>query len=197
MNKLILIAAAAMIASSPAMAQTTAPAEPAPSALASLGSASDSVSSGTTWSQLDATSRYLLIMGSADGFSAGGAGSPCFPGKDNASLDQALTDAGFADKDPADLATALQALSAPAKDCTQVSRRGYTMGLLKGMPDKHLATYLTGLVHAYAMVKSCPKPAQTYAAAAVTAAILSSSDDAQLHQVIPDSLAEGCKGPPR
>src|SRR3546814_3709869 len=74
-------------------------------------------------------------MGTADGFSAAGAGSPCFPGKDNSKLDLDLKAAGFDTKAPTELAAALAQLSSPASECAKIPQRGYSSDLLKEMPD--------------------------------------------------------------
>src|SRR3546814_12487206 len=104
MKKFTLLAVAGMvIAFNPAFAQT----EDAPAtAAAAIGEApaadvntsnadetakvealqTDQTSADGKWGTLDDTARFLYIMGTDDGFSAAGAGSPCFPGKDNSTL---------------------------------------------------------------------------------------------------------------
>lgn len=166
------------------VAPTQSTASPAPSPISS-----------DRWSGLDDNSRYLLIMGSLDGFSAAGPGSPCFPGSDNRGIDGRLTEAGFADKDPDGLPAELRKLSAPAEQCTGPGMRGYGNQLLKTMPDAHLATYLHGLVRAYASIRPCTADNQQYAAATVVAAIMTGADDAQPGTVVGPALVEGCKGP--
>lgn len=164
--------------------QVAAPAQNAPSPNAS-----------DHWSGLDDSSRYLLIMGSLDGFSAAGPGSPCFPGSDNQGIDGKLKAAGFGDRDPDGLPAELRKLSAPAEQCTGPGMRGYGNQLLKTMPDAHLATYLHGLVRAYASLKPCTVTNQQYAAAMVTAAVMTGADDAQPGSIVGPALVEGCKGP--
>lgn len=174
-----------------------APAAPkAASALATLGTGTPPAqTSGDRWSDLDDTHRYLLIMGSVDGYAAAGTGAPCFPGNDNTGLDSKLKQAGFTDADPATLPEAMAKIAAPKEQCTGTQMRGYGNKLLKTMPDDHLATYLTGVVRAYSRIKACPAKAQGYAAATVTAAIFTGSDEAQPVTIIAPALVEGCKGP--
>lgn len=148
------------------------------------------------WDDLPDTSRYLMIMGSVDGFASAGAGAPCFPGQNNSTLDEALKKGGFGDKDPDALPEALTKLSSPKEQCQTAGRRGYSNNLLKTMPDPHLATYLTGLIRSYARIKPCPAEAQGYAAAMVTTAVFASPDEAQPIEVIAPALTEGCKGVP-
>src|SRR3546814_8085665 len=81
---------------------------------------SDLTSADGKWGTLDDTARFLSIMGTADGFSAAGAGSPCFPGKDNSKLDLDLKAAGFDTKAPTELAAALAQLSSPASECAKL-----------------------------------------------------------------------------
>jgi hypothetical protein len=172
-----------------------APAPAQKTDLANLGSGTAPASTaGDTWETLDDTSRYLLIMGSADGFSAAGPGSPCFPGRDNAKIDATLRAGAFAKADPDGLPEAMKAISDAPETCKTTPTRGYTANLLKTMPDKDLAVYLTGLVRSYARIKPCVVDNQGYAAAMVAAAIFTASDAAQPNQVIAPAIAEGCKG---
>lgn len=149
-----------------------------------------------TWEKLEDSTRYLMIMGAADGFAAAGPGSPCFPGENNSTLDASLKKTGFGAKDPDGLPEALTKLSAPKDKCQATTMRGYSNSLLKTMPDQHLATYLTGLVRSYARLKPCPAQAQGYAAAMVTTAIFTGADDAQPLAIIQPAIVEGCKGVP-
>lgn len=168
-----------------------------PSAVGQLAEGSSPVvTHADRWDKLPDTSRYLMIMGSVDGFASAGAGAPCFPGQNNSTLDEALGKQGFGAKDPDALPEALTKLSAPKEQCQAPAKRGYSNNLLKTMPDQHLATYLTGLIRSYARIKSCPADAQGYAAAMVTTAIFASPDDAQPIDVIQPALVEGCKGQP-
>src|SRR3546814_20654865 len=74
----------------------------------------DQTSADGKWGTLDDTARFLSIMGTADGFSAAGAGSPCFPGKDNSKQDLDLKPAGFDTKKPPAQSPTLAPLSSPA-----------------------------------------------------------------------------------
>lgn len=163
--------------------------------VAAVAAPAPSPNSSDRWSGLDDSSRYLLIMGSLDGFSAAGPGSPCFPGTDNQGIDGRLKAAGFGDKDPDGLPAELKKLSAPAEQCGGPGMRGYGNQLLKTMPDAHLATYLHGLVRAYASLRTCTPTNQQYAAAMVTAAVMTGADDAQPGTIVGPALVEGCKGP--
>jgi hypothetical protein len=178
-----------------AQVQEQAPVEAAKSGatdlLAQLGEAK-SVASAARWSDLDDSNRYLLIMGSVDGFASAGAGAPCFPGNDNASLDAKLAKAGFADKDPADLAAALTKLGTPADQCGGGQMRGYGNKLLKTMPDSHLSAYITGMVRAYAAVHPCSTAGQVSAGTDVAAAILAGDDFAQPAALTAPILAASC-----
>lgn len=212
MKKYMLIAcAAAAIAMTPAVAQTnllegeateapeavsTAPVEILPeesTALADLGSAEQPANDN--WDSLDDTTRYLSIMGTADGFSAGGAGSPCFPGKDNAKLDVELKAAGFGSKSLDELAGELAKLSAPASECSSIPQRGYNSELLKSMPDAHLATYLTAAVRGFATTKTCAPSDHGFAAATIAAEIFATQDAKAPHDLISGALANGCEQP--
>lgn len=148
-----------------------------------------------SWASLDDTTRFLSIMGTADGFSAAGAGSPCFPGKDTSTLDSELKAAGFDAKAPADLAFALAQISSPAEKCAKVPQRGYTSDLLKSMPDAHLATYLTGAVRGYAQMKTCAPENHAYAAAAIAAEIFAAKTVVAPHEIIAAALKDGCAQP--
>lgn len=148
------------------------------------------------WDDLPDTSRYLMIMGSVDGFASAGPGAPCFPGQNNSTLDEGLKKAGFGQKDPDALPEALTKLAASKDQCQSAGKRGYSNDLLKTMPDPHLATYLTGLIRSYARIKPCPAETQGYAAAMVTTAVFASPSEAQPIDVIAPALAEGCKGMP-
>lgn len=148
-----------------------------------------------SYDKLDDNTRYLLIMGSVDGFAATGPGAPCFPGKDNKRLDQELKQNDFTQANPATMPGALMKLRAAPEECVDKQVRGYQNGMLKSMPNEHLATYLSGAVRAYAAIKSCPTKNQTYAAATTAAAIFSAADDAQPTDVLTPALAEGCAGP--
>lgn len=184
-------------APAPAPDRNAAPVPAEMQSLAKLGGTDAASSSGDeSWSKLEDNTRYLLIMGSADGFAASGAGAPCFPGDDNSSLDAKLKSSGFADGNPVAVAGALTKLSGDREKCSTVPRRGYTNQLLKGMPDAHLALYLSGAVRAYATVRKCPAENHAYAAAAASAAIFSGSDDAQPAEILSSALAEGCRGKP-
>lgn len=177
--------------------ETPVPSVQQPSAVGQLAEGSaPAVTHSDQWAKLPDTSRYLMIMGSVDGFASAGAGAPCYPGQNNSTLDAALKDKGFGTQDPDALPEALTKLSAPKEQCQAPAKRGYSNNLLKTMPDQHLATYLTGLVRSYARIKSCPSDAQGYAAAMVTTAIFASPDDAQPIDVIQPALVEGCKGQP-
>lgn len=149
------------------------------------------------WTDLSETERYLLIMGTADGFSAAGAGAPCFPGKDNTALDDQLQAAGFGSMDPTTLPGALADLSAAAEECNSAPQRGYDTSLLKSMPDEHLATYLTGAVQGYASIRACDISNHSYAAATATAAIFSTPSASAPASVLSEALAEGCLGVPK
>jgi hypothetical protein len=214
MKTILMASAAALLALStgagaqadmqtaPTSAVPTAPVTPNADAIvttrpevAAPAQAAPSPTSSDRWSGLDDSSRYLLIMGSLDGFSAAGPGSPCFPGSDNQSIDAKLGAAGFADRNPDGLPAELKKLSAPAEQCTGPGLRGYGNKLLKTMPDAHLATYLHGLVRSYASLKPCTTANQQYAAANVAAAIMTAPDDAQPANVVGPALVEGCKGP--
>lgn len=163
--------------------------------LARLGDVPPAAATAEKWSDLDDTHRYLLIMGTVDGFGAAGKGAPCFPGNDNTGLDAKLRTAGFSDSDPATLAEAMEKIGTPKERCTAQQSRGYPNKLLKGMPDDHLATYLTGVVRAYSRVQPCEPKNQAYAGAAAAAAVFIGQDDAQPVSVLAPALVEGCKGP--
>lgn len=184
----------------PAATEQTTPTAP-PNAMpsADLGRLGDgtppAAATAEKWSDLDDTHRYLLIMGTVDGFGAAGKGAPCFPGNDNTGLDAKLKAAGFSDADPATLAEAMTRIGTPKEQCTSQQSRGYPNKLLKGMPDDHLATYLTGVVRAYSSVQPCEAKNQAYAGAAAAAAVFIGQDDAQPVSVLAPALAEGCKGP--
>ena len=156
---------------------------------------SEDASADNSWNSLDDTTRFLSIMGTADGFSAAGAGTPCFPGKDNNKLDLELKSAGFSSKSTTDLAPALALLSSPTEQCSKTPKRGYTSELLKTMPDDHLAIYLTGAVRGYAHVKSCAAENHSYAAAAIAAEIFAASIGQQPHEIISSALKDGCAPP--
>src|SRR3546814_18524185 len=118
MKKFTLLAVAGKaIAFNPAFAQT----EDAPAtAAAAIGEApaadvntsnadetakvealqTDQTSADGKWGTLDDTARFLSIMCTADGFSAAGDGSPCFPGHDNNQLDLDLQTAAFDTTEP-------------------------------------------------------------------------------------------------
>jgi len=134
-------------------------------------------------------------MGTVDGYGAAGAGAPCFPGNDNTTLDAKLKASGFVDADPTTLPEAMARIGAAKEQCTGQQTRGYPNKLLKGMPDDHIAIYLTGVIRAYSRIKPCETRNQGYAAAAVAASIFMSPDDAQPIAVMTPALAEGCKGP--
>lgn len=151
------------------------------------------VNENRTFGELDDSSRYLYIMGSVDGFGAGGPGSPCFPEKDNVRLDQELKQAGFANEMPTKLPTALMTLRAAPELCMDKARRSYTASLLKTMPNEHLTVYLTGLVRAYASIKECPASSHQRAAANAAAAIFSADDSAQPNDILTPALIDGCK----
>lgn len=149
------------------------------------------------WGSLDDNSRYLLIMGTADGFAAAGDNAPCFPGKDNLGLDADLKAAGFGDKSHVGLADELSKLSAPSAQCAMNKKRGYDAGLLKSMPDTHLALYLTGAVRGYAKLKDCEASNHPYAAATATAALLTELESELPSDILSKAFAEGCAGPPK
>lgn len=212
MKKMTLIAIAGLaIAITPALAQTdTAPSGPAiiaaedhsahaapdlqvapkGEALGALGAGQATID--VNWDNLDDTTRFLSIMGTADGFSAAGAGSPCFPGKDNAKLDVELKAAGFGAKNGTELAGALTLLSAPAEQCKSAPQRGYSSDLLKTMPDEHLATYLSGVVRGYSQIKTCAVENHPYAAATIAAELFATTTPKAPHELISAALAGGC-----
>lgn len=186
------IAAPAQSAPAPASAPAAMPSAD----LAKLGAATTpAAATAERWSDVDDTHRYLLIMGTVDGFGAAGKGSPCFPGNDNTGLDAKLKAAGFAEADPATLAEAMTRIGTAKEQCTGQQSRGYPNKLLKGMPDDHLATYLTGVVRAYSRIQPCEAKNQAYAAATAAAAVFIGDDDAQPVSILAPALAEGCKGP--
>ncbi len=156
--------------------------------------AAEAHASNETWADLGETERYLLIMGNADGFSAAGAGAPCFPGKSNADLNNELIGLSFEDKPADTLTDALASLSAGPEACPQVPLRGYSVDLLKTMPDAHIATYLTGLVRGYSHAAACPDENHQYAAATVTAAIFAADPASQPVSVIAEAMRKGCEG---
>lgn len=207
MKALIVLAGLALLVS-PALAQTDAAATDSASPTTALDVADAKVSDDTlgnlgtedapvdgNWGTLDDTTRFLSIMGTADGFSAGGVNSPCFPGKDNSKLDLELKAAGFDAKHSVDLADALALLSAPADQCAKVPQRGYNSDLLKTMPDAHLAIYLTGAVRGYAKVKTCAPEDHAYAAAAIAAEIFAAKTPTQSPEIISAALASECGQP--
>lgn len=157
--------------------------------------ASEKANSDASWGTLDDTTRFLSIMGTADGFSAAGAGSPCFPGKDNNKLDIELKAAGFDSKNPTELAASLAQISSPAEQCAKVPQRGYSTDLLKSMPDDHLAIYITGAVRGYAHIKTCMPEDHAYAAAAIAAELFTVKTATPAHEVIASALANGCAQP--
>lgn len=185
-----------------AIAQTTADEAEAPAPVPSgTGEATDLLSQlgvsneagkAGKWSDLDDSNRYLLIMGSVDGFASAGTGAPCFPGNDNAGLDAKLTKAGFGDKDPAELAAALTKLGTPSAKCGAGQMRGYGNQLLKTMPDAHLSAYITGMVRAFASIHPCSASAQATAGTEVAAAILAGDDFAQPATLTAPVLAASC-----
>lgn len=147
------------------------------------------------WDALDDSHRFLLIMGTADGFASAGAGSPCFPGMDNAALDEQLRHNADL-KSPSDLPQALKALSGNPDQCAQPGQRGYTVQLLKSMSNEHLSAYLSGVVRGYAHLRKCPEETHQYAAATVIAAVFAASETAQPVDVIAPAIEEGCRGVP-
>lgn len=146
-----------------------------------------------TWASNDTTSRHLLIMGTIDGFSATALPTPCFLGQDNNAVDAALTASGFAQTQTASLPKALATLPG-AKLCEGRAQRGYDTGLLKSMPDEHLAIYLTGAVRGYAQYQNCPEQHHQYAAATAAAAIYSATSTETPASVLQRAFAEGCRG---
>lgn len=218
MKKIILIAVAALLAA-PAIAQEAADdvaaaavlqdspepdsfsveatdAEIAIDQAVAAGTKTTATDEGHTWGALEDTDRFLLIMGTADGFTSVGDGGPCFPGKDNTQLAKELSHAGFDKEDPANLAPALADLSADEVSCQGSTRRGYDASLLKNMPDDHLALYLTGAVRGYAHLQECPSANHGYAAASATAALFTAEDSDQPSDVLANAFAEGCQGIP-
>lgn len=147
------------------------------------------------WGALDDSHRYLLIMGTADGFASAGAGAPCFPGKDNAALDEQLRQNSEL-KSPSELPQALKTLSASSDQCDKPGQRGYTVQLLKSMSNEHLSAYLSGVVRGYAHLGKCSAETHQYAAATVIAAIFAAPDTTQPVDVIAPALEEGCRGVP-
>lgn len=190
----------ALISLTAACAQTTvAPTtassntEPAP---ALADNAPTAASADETWASLDDTERYLLIMGAVDGFAAAGAGAPCFPGKDNAALDEDLNAAGFANGDPVTLPAQLAALSASPAECQAAAARGYDSSLLQSMPDEHLATYLTGAIRGYATVATCAPQNHSYAAGLAIASVFETAEPTPPAMILGDAFKEGCQGVP-
>lgn len=171
----------------------------ADSAISDLGTLGSDVEHNVpkvgTWASLPDTTRHLLIMGTADGFSAAGAGAPCFPGQNNASLDQELMKTGFGARDSNDLPAALARLSAPTEQCQNAPKRGYDSSLIASMSDEHLSHYLSGVVRGYAHIKSCPTENHSYAGSTIAAAIFSATTPASPPQVLAPALVVGCAGP--
>lgn len=222
MKTLLLLASLAITAAAPQApsypSSTPAKADPAPPAqkaateaehadqvmgardsaavLKNLGAGPDQkAAANEKWGDIDDTGRYLLIMGTADGFAAAGPGSPCFPGKDNSTLDRDVKAAGMDAKSPLELAEALKKIAGPSSQCLGPALRGYDTDLIRGMTDENLALYLTGVVRGYAAVKPCPVEMHG-AAAAVVAAELFGADEAQNPvSVIAPVIAKGCSKP--
>lgn len=209
MKKLAIISLALTIAS-PALASSTPDAEQASHSETSISDAADAdnatanaiaadetvAPSANNWGALDDTSRYLLIMGTNDGFAAAGSGTPCFPGKDNSMLVSELTEIGFDSSDPIDLTEGLVKIAQKTGSCASHPKRGYNAELLRTMPDNHLALYLTGAVRGYGKFKSCPVEHHAYAAATAAAAIITSEGDVQPATILAEALQEGCAGVP-
>lgn len=163
------------------------------SALGDLGNGiAPATASAERWSDLTDTSRYLLIMGSADGFSAAGDNTPCFPGKDNSDLDADLKAAGFGDKDPAEVSAALAGLADDVSTCPTPGGRGYTTALLKSMAETDLATYLTGAVRAYAGIKGCEPLAQPEAARLATQDLADASGTEVPYEFLRPAFEKSC-----
>jgi hypothetical protein len=155
----------------PASAEVDAtPTSASATALGALGNAAPAaVDAKAKWDSIDETTRYLMIMGTIDGFTATGSGAPCFPGNDNTKLDSRLKAAGFGSEDHGGLPAALAKLSAPKAECVATTKRGYTTDLLKSMTDAHIAAYLSAVVRGYAHLKPCPATNYSYAASTIAA----------------------------
>jgi hypothetical protein len=146
------------------------------------------------WKDVPDTTRYLMIMGTTDGFAAAGGKAPCFVGRTSEDLDKALSTTPFAAKDPAGLPEALSAVTGSAA-CTDDVGRSYGAGFLRKLSDTNLAVYLTSVVRGYTRIHPCGPQGQGTAAKAAAVEFFTAADDAAPVPLLRRSLTSGCAVP--
>ncbi len=163
--------------------------------LASLGDVPGSTGT-VAWNAVPVMRRYVMIMGTSDGFAAAGVGAPCFPGRSNSAIDQELAASGFSEQDSSRLPAAMKAIAADPSKCVDVGRRSYDSAFLLRMNETDLAAYLTSVVSGYTTVKPCPASKHAYAATLAITAIGMAEDDANPVEPLRIALDEACAATP-
>lgn len=158
--------------------------------VAEISDPTETPAKSLAWTALTDTDRYLLIMGTMDGLSAALAEkAPCFAGRSNADIDVRLKASGFNGENGVGLTEALIKIS---DECPGSANRGYTLEIVKDMPDVILSTYISGVVRSWSTIGLC-KPETEAKTATITAAIIIAGEksDSPVARLV-EALYESC-----